>query len=122
VIDGTVADQVDGFAGGPTWRDTTWDALGAHPGWVVRLVLRQALLLAAGGGVAGALAALLATRVLVGLLFQVRATDPFTYTLIAALLRFTAAIAALPTYAPRHRDRADYEAAGGLRISGRRST
>jgi ABC-type antimicrobial peptide transport system permease subunit len=39
-------------------------ALGAHPGSVVRLVVRQALLLAAAGVVAGALAALLATRLL----------------------------------------------------------
>ena len=38
--------------------------------------------------------ALLATQLLSGLLFQVRATDPFTYTLIAALLALTAAIAA----------------------------
>jgi putative ABC transport system permease protein len=33
-------------------------------------------------------------RLLSGLLFQVRATDPFTYTLIAALLALTATIAA----------------------------
>jgi predicted permease len=69
-------------------------ALGAHPGSVVRLVLRQALLLAAAGVVAGAAGALLATRLLSGLLFEVRATDPFTYTLIAALLALTAAVAA----------------------------
>ena len=69
-------------------------ALGARPGSVVRLVLRQALLLAAGGVVAGAAGALLATQLLSSLLFQVRATDPFTYTLIAALLALTAAIAA----------------------------
>jgi ABC-type antimicrobial peptide transport system permease subunit len=60
----------------------------------VLLVLRQALLLAAAGVVAGAAGALLATRLLSGLLFQVRATDPFTYTLIAALLALTAAVAA----------------------------
>jgi predicted permease len=69
-------------------------ALGAHPGSVVRLVLRQALALAACGVAAGAVAALLATRVLSGLLFQVRASDPLTYTLIAALLGGTAAVAA----------------------------
>jgi len=69
-------------------------ALGAHPGSVVRLVLRQALLLAAGGVVAGASVALIATRLLSGLLFQVRATDPITYTLIAALLALTATVAA----------------------------
>jgi predicted permease len=69
-------------------------ALGAHPGSVVRLVLGQALLLAAGGVVAGAAAALLVTRLLSGLLFEVRASDPFTYMLIAGLLALTAAVAA----------------------------
>src|SRR5262245_5697543 len=69
-------------------------ALGAHPSSVVRLVLSQALGLAAAGVVAGAAAALLATRLLSGLLFQVRATDPFTYTLIAVLLAATAGVAA----------------------------
>jgi ABC-type antimicrobial peptide transport system permease subunit len=69
-------------------------ALGAHPGSVVRLVLRQALVLAACGVAAGAVTALLATRVLAGLLFEVRPSDPLTYALIAALLGGTAAVAA----------------------------
>jgi putative ABC transport system permease protein len=69
-------------------------ALGAHPGSVVLLMLRQALALAAIGVVAGALAALGATRLLGGLLFEIRASDPATYTLIAVLLTATAAIAA----------------------------
>ena len=56
-------------------------ALGARPGSVVQLVLGQALALAAGGVLAGAVAALLATRLLFGLLFEVRASDPATYTL-----------------------------------------
>jgi hypothetical protein len=61
---------------------------------------RCRLLLAAGGVAAGALGALLCTRLLSGLLFQVHATDPFTYTLIAVLLTVTAA------------GRSDYGAAG----------
>jgi putative ABC transport system permease protein len=69
-------------------------ALGANPRSVVRLVLGHALTLAAGGVVAGALAAVLMTRLLAGLLFEVRATDPVTYTAIALLLATTAAIAA----------------------------
>src|SRR3954452_2391450 len=65
---------------------------------------------------------LLATRVLSGLLFQVRATAPFTYTLIAALHTLTAATAALLAGAPRRHDGADDDTAGGLRIGGRQST
>jgi ABC-type antimicrobial peptide transport system permease subunit len=69
-------------------------ALGAHPGAVVRLMLREAMGLAVAGVVLGGLAALAATRLLGGLLFEVRHTDPATYTLIAVLLTATAAIAA----------------------------
>jgi predicted permease len=69
-------------------------ALGAHPAAVVRLVLRQALLLAAGGVVAGVAGAFVVTRLMSGLLFEVRATDPATYILIAGLLGATAAVAA----------------------------
>jgi predicted permease len=69
-------------------------ALGANPRAVVRLVLGQALALAGGGVVAGVLAAALVTRLLAGLLFEVRSTDPVTYTTIALLLATTAAVAA----------------------------
>jgi predicted permease len=69
-------------------------ALGANPGSVVRLVLGQALALAAAGVMTGALAAVVVTRLLAGLLFEIRSTDPLTYTAIALLLGTTAAIAA----------------------------
>ena len=69
-------------------------ALGARPGAVVHLVLRQALVLAACGVVAGIAAATIVTRLLSGLLFEVRATDPLTYAAIAGLLATTAAAAA----------------------------
>jgi putative ABC transport system permease protein len=69
-------------------------ALGANPRSVVRLVLGQALTLAAAGVVAGAAAAVVVTRLLTGLLFEVRATDPLTYVTIAMLLGTTAAVAA----------------------------
>jgi predicted permease len=69
-------------------------ALGANPRAVVRLVLGQALTLAGAGVAAGAIAAVLMTRLLAGLLFEVRSTDPLTYTTIALLLGTTAAIAA----------------------------
>jgi predicted permease len=69
-------------------------ALGAHPSAVVRLVLREALQLAGAGVLAGLAAAALATRLLSGLLYQVRATDPATYGTIAVVLAGAAALAA----------------------------
>jgi putative ABC transport system permease protein len=69
-------------------------ALGAHPRAVTRLMLREALALAVGGILIGAIAARVATRLLAGLLFEVPAHDPVTYTLIAVVLTATAALAA----------------------------
>ena len=69
-------------------------ALGARPGAVVRLMLREAMTLVAAGVTLGALAALAATRLLGNMLFEVHPSDPATYTLIAMLLSATAAIAA----------------------------
>jgi putative ABC transport system permease protein len=61
-------------------------ALGAQPGKVLMLVLKQGLLLAwmgIGIGLAGALAL---TRLLSSLLYEVSATDPLTFAVIALLL------------------------------------
>jgi putative ABC transport system permease protein len=68
-------------------------ALGARPGGVVRMVLGQALALAIGGIVVGLAASVLLTRLVSGLLFEVRPTDPITYTLMPMLLAATAAFA-----------------------------
>ena len=68
-------------------------ALGARPGAVVRMVFGQALSLAAVGLAAGLAAAALLSRLVAGLLFEVRPTDPITYTLIPVLLAATAAFA-----------------------------
>jgi putative ABC transport system permease protein len=57
-------------------------------------VLGQALVLAAAGVIGGAVAATLITRLLTGLLFDIRATDPLTYVTIGFLLVSTAAVAA----------------------------
>ena len=69
-------------------------ALGAHPREVVTLVLREALVLAVAGVAAGAAGAVIISRYLSGMLFEVRATDPATYAGIAVLLTITAALAA----------------------------
>jgi putative ABC transport system permease protein len=68
-------------------------ALGAQPGQVLMLILKQGLILTLVGigiGLAGALAL---TRVLSGLLFGVGATDPTTFAAIVLLLTFISLIA-----------------------------
>jgi ABC-type antimicrobial peptide transport system permease subunit len=54
-------------------------ALGAAEGTVVSLVLRQGLVLALAGVVAGAGGAMALTRVLDALLYEVSPTDPATF-------------------------------------------
>jgi predicted permease len=68
-------------------------ALGATPGDVGRLVLRQGLALAAAGVAIGLVGALAATRLLAGLLFSISATDPTVYGAVALLLVTIAALA-----------------------------
>ena len=69
-------------------------ALGAQPHAVVRLILVQALALAAAGVTLGGIGAVFLSRLLSGMLFEVRATDPLTYGVIALLLAVTAGVAA----------------------------
>jgi len=75
-------------------------ALGAQPGDVRRLFLRQGLVLIVGGITLGVGAALLVTRVMSALLFGVAPTDPVTYVAASAGL---AAVALLATYLPARR-------------------
>jgi putative ABC transport system permease protein len=68
-------------------------ALGAPQNQVLRLILKQGLVLTLAGigvGLAGALAL---TRLLSGLLFGVRSTDPATFAAIVLLLTFVSMIA-----------------------------
>lgn len=75
-------------------------ALGAQASDVLRLVLGQGFRLILLGLALGLLAALALTRVLAGLLFEVKPTDPLTYGAIALLL---AGVAALACYVPARR-------------------
>jgi predicted permease len=68
-------------------------ALGAQTRDVLRLVVRQGMLLTAIGIGIGLVTAIWATRLMTGLLFGVRATDPLTFVAIALLLAFVALIA-----------------------------
>jgi putative ABC transport system permease protein len=61
-------------------------ALGARPRDVLLMVVRQGMTLAIVGVFIGLTAALWATSVLKGLLFELSVTDPPTFTLIAALM------------------------------------
>jgi ABC-type antimicrobial peptide transport system permease subunit len=61
-------------------------ALGAQPGQVVRMVLREAAVLVAAGVAAGAVLAVLAGRGTESLLFGLSPTDGVTFLIAAALL------------------------------------
>jgi ABC-type antimicrobial peptide transport system permease subunit len=75
-------------------------ALGATPGNVRGLVLKQALLTAAIGVGLGIVAAFGFTRLLQSMLFGVKATDPITFALVTLILLGVAVVAA---YVPARR-------------------
>jgi len=69
-------------------------ALGAGRGQMMRLIMGQGMRLAAVGIVVGLGAAYGLTRFLAGLLFNVKATDPWTFVAVAGLLSAVALAAA----------------------------
>jgi predicted permease len=69
-------------------------ALGAQQGQVLRMVLREGALLAIGALIVGGVAAAFLSRFLVGLLFEVEATDPLTYAGVGVVLCVVALAAA----------------------------
>jgi putative ABC transport system permease protein len=72
-------------------------ALGARPGEVTRMVMRQGVRLAAAGLVTGLAGALAVTRALSSLLYEVRPSDPLTLLLVSAVLSVVAlAACAIP--------------------------
>jgi putative ABC transport system permease protein len=75
-------------------------ALGARPGGVIVMVLRQGLIVAVAGVVVGLLAALASARLMASLLFEVSAYDPVTFTAVAVVLT---AVSAAATYLPARR-------------------
>jgi putative ABC transport system permease protein len=75
-------------------------SLGAGPRQISRLVLREGLRLTIIGIVVGVAIAFIAARSLESLLYETRATDPWTYAAIAALLF---AIALVACYLPARR-------------------
>jgi putative ABC transport system permease protein len=75
-------------------------ALGAERGDVLRMVLKQALGLVLGGILIGGAFALLLTRLMEGLLFQVEPGDPLTFAVVSAAL---AVVALVASYIPGRR-------------------
>jgi putative ABC transport system permease protein len=75
-------------------------ALGARPGQVQAMVLRQGLGVALVGVAVGLVAAIAATRVLSALLFDVSDRDPVTFASVTAIL---IAVSALASYLPARR-------------------
>ena len=75
-------------------------ALGAQPRNVLQLVLRRGVRLAGVGAAFGVAAALALTRLMAGLLYDVSATDPVTFSCVVILLL---AIALLACYVPARR-------------------
>ena len=75
-------------------------ALGAQRGAVLRMVIKQALLLAVTGIAVGGGGALLLTRLMEGLLFEVKPADPLTFGVVSAILT---AVALLASYIPGRR-------------------
>jgi putative ABC transport system permease protein len=65
-------------------------ALGAAPRAILRMVLREGLLLAAAGIAGGVVSALVLTRYLAALLYAVKPTDPLVYTLVGVVLALSA--------------------------------
>ena len=65
-------------------------ALGASPGSVLGLIVRQGMTLAAIGVVAGIAGAMILTRVMESVLYEVRTTDPVTFTAVVVVLLATA--------------------------------
>lgn len=75
-------------------------ALGAQPGNILRLIMRQGMELAGIGIAGGLIGALSLTRVMAGLLFGVSTTDAVTFSAVALIL---AAVALVATVIPARR-------------------
>src|SRR5208337_4358619 len=75
-------------------------ALGAHPGEILGLVLRQGAQLTLAGVALGVAGALVLTRFLASLLFGIQSRDPLTFVVVATAL---AAVALLASYIPARR-------------------
>jgi macrolide transport system ATP-binding/permease protein len=80
-------------------------ALGAQPGAVVGLVMRQGLIVAFAGLIAGSLLAAVAARVIAGALYGISSADPVSWLAAAAVMLVASAFANLvPAWRAAHVD------------------
>jgi len=70
-------------------------ALGASPGTVVAMVVKDGLRLVGLGAAIGIVGALALSRLISGLLYQVSATDPLTFAMVTLMLLCVAVVACL---------------------------
>ena len=89
-------------------------ALGAAPSHLLRLVMSRGVTLTAGGVALGAGAALLLTRLLGYLLYQVSPRDPLSFGLAFAVMIVAAMAASLVPALARHADRSSPRIALGV--------
>jgi putative ABC transport system permease protein len=75
-------------------------ALGAQPGMVLRMIMREGSMMLLSGVVIGLLLAVATAKILSGLLYQVGALDPIAFTVAPLLL---AAVALIATWLPARR-------------------
>jgi ABC-type antimicrobial peptide transport system permease subunit len=75
-------------------------ALGARASDILKLILRQGLIIALTGIAIGSVGAFILMRILQSLTFEVRANDASTYAVVAGVLFF---IALLACYLPARR-------------------
>ncbi len=75
-------------------------ALGAEPGAVRAMIVRQGMAVIALGLVVGLIGAYALSRFMEGLLFQVNAKDPITFAIVTAIL---AAVSIFATWLPAAR-------------------
>jgi ABC-type lipoprotein release transport system permease subunit len=74
--------------------------LGADPGAILRLILREGLQVVGLGLLSGVIAAFLCTRFMSGLLYDVEPADPLSYTAACVLLLTVSTLACI---LPAHR-------------------
>jgi putative ABC transport system permease protein len=75
-------------------------ALGASRGQILRMVIQHSLGLVVIGVAIGLAGSLFLTRLMTGMLFNVRATDPFTFAAVALIL---ACVGLIAGYLPARR-------------------